>query len=177
MRVSKKIVFLAAVGLLFVFNFSFITDFSSAADMGSCKYEVEGESYCEPSVQKELCDDFSGTWEASGKCPAAPETGSSESGSGGSTGETVELENPLTVEADPSAIIGLIIKSLLGVVGGLALVMTVYGGFQWLTSAGSPEKVKSGSMTMLWSIIGLIVVLSSYLLVDTFLQYLAGTAK
>jgi len=176
MRLFNKVAFSVAAGLLFIFNFLFFIDFVKAEDMGSCQYVVEGESFCEASVQKDVCDTFSGAWEASGKCPAAPETGSSPSGSG-STGETVELENPFSVEADPSAIIGLIIKSLLGVVGGLALVMTVYGGFQWLTSAGNPEKVKSGSMTMLWSIIGLVVVLSSYLLVDTFLQYLAGTAK
>lgn len=105
-------------------------------------------------------------------------TGGDSGGSGGGgAGETVSLDNPLDVEADPSAIIGLIIKSLLGVVGGLALVMTVYGGFQWLTSAGNTEKVKSGSMTMLWSIIGLIIVLASYLLVDTFMNFLSGAAR
>ena len=88
--------------------------------------------------------------------------------------EVVSLENPLTVEANPSTIIGLFIKAILGVVGGLALVMSVYGGFQWLTAAGNKEKIDSGSRTMLWAIVGLIITLSSYLLVDTFLNFLSG---
>ncbi len=88
--------------------------------------------------------------------------------------ETVSLENPLTVEANPSTIIGLFIKAILGIVGGLALVMAVYGGFQWLTAAGNKEKIDSGSKTMLWAIVGLILTLSSYLLVDTFLNFLSG---
>jgi len=86
----------------------------------------------------------------------------------------VKLSNPLEVSANPSQIIGLIIKSALGVIGGLALVMMVWGGFQWLTSAGNPQKVKKGSSTMIWAIIGLILALGSYVLVNTILNFLAG---
>lgn len=88
--------------------------------------------------------------------------------------ETVKLENPLTVEAKPASIIGLFIKAILGIIGGLALVMMIWGGFQWLTAAGNKEKIDSGSKTMLWAIVGLIITLSSYLLVDTFMRFLAG---
>lgn len=93
-----------------------------------------------------------------------------------SNSSEVKLDNPLSSEksTDPSSLIGLIIKSILGFVGGLALVMMVWGGFQWLTSAGNPEKVKKGSHTMVWAIIGLILVLGSYLLVGTVLNFLAG---
>lgn len=103
----------------------------------------------------------------------------------GSTNETVSLDNPIQLkdskgkalkDADitPAVIIGAVIKSFLGVVGGLSLVMMVWGGFQWLTSAGNDEKVKKGTQTMMWSIIGLVVVLASYLLVNTVLRFLAG---
>lgn len=88
--------------------------------------------------------------------------------------KTVDLDNPISIEANPSEIIGYIIKSFLGIVGGLALMMTVWGGFQWLTSAGNPEKVKKGTSTMVWSIIGLIVVISSYVLVQTIMNFLSG---
>ncbi len=99
--------------------------------------------------------------------------------------KTVDLENPIQLKDSkgkvlkdeaitPAVIIGTVIKSFLGVVGGLSLVMMVYGGFQWLTSAGNDEKVKRGTQTMMWSIIGLVVVLASYLLVNTVLRFLAG---
>jgi uncharacterized membrane protein YidH (DUF202 family) len=88
---------------------------------------------------------------------------------------TVSLENPINTDTtDPSVIIGLIIKSFLGIVGGVALVMTIWGGFQWLTSAGNPERVKKGTQTMIWSIIGLILVLGSYLLVQNILNFIGG---
>ncbi|MCX6781764.1 MAG: pilin [Candidatus Magasanikbacteria bacterium] len=99
--------------------------------------------------------------------------------------ETVDLENPIQLtdskgkalkDADitPAVIIGTVIRSFLGLVGGLSLVMMVWGGFQWLTSAGNEEKVKRGTQTMMWSIIGLIVVLASYLLVNTVFRFLQG---
>lgn len=89
----------------------------------------------------------------------------------------VKLDNPLSSgqkSTDPAFLIGLIIKSILGIVGGLTLAMMVWGGFQWLTSAGSPEKVKKGTQTMLWAVIGLILVLGSYVLVSVVLNFLAG---
>lgn len=84
---------------------------------------------------------------------------------------TVKLNNPLSINLDsPAEIIGYIVKALLGVVGGVALVMMVYGGFQWLTAAGNEDKIKSGTQTMLWAAIGLVLVFSSYLLTATVFQ-------
>jgi len=87
--------------------------------------------------------------------------------------ETVKLENPIEKKFatdNPAQIIGYVIQALLGVIGGVALVMMVYGGFQWLTAAGNEEKIKSGTQTMIWSAIGLILVFSSYLLVFNVLK-------
>lgn len=90
--------------------------------------------------------------------------------------KTVSLDNPVTQDANPSKIIGLFIKAAIGLVGGLTLVMVVYGGFMWLTAAGNKEKIESGSKTMLWAVIGLILTLGSYLLVDTVLKFLSNNA-
>lgn len=99
--------------------------------------------------------------------------------------DEVKLDNPIEIknekgatlkdsEITPSHIIGVVIQSFLGLVGGVSLVMMVWGGFQWLTSAGNPEKVKKGTQTMIWSVIGLIIALASYLLVKTVLGFIAG---
>ena len=86
-----------------------------------------------------------------------------------------KLENPLQGDStSAAAIIGTVIKSALGIVGAITLLMLVWGGFQWLTSAGNPEKVKSGAQTMLWAIIGVVLVFASYLLLSTFTNYLTG---
>ena len=88
---------------------------------------------------------------------------------------TVRLDNPLTQNFDnPAVLIGFIIKAILGIVGGVALVMMVYGGFQWLTAAGNEEKIKNGTQTMLWSAIGLVLVFSSYVLAQTVINAISG---
>mgnify|MGYP001570745409 CR=1 FL=1 len=90
----------------------------------------------------------------------------------------VSLENPLAKDGkdivEVTDIISITIKTALGIIGALTLLMFVWGGFQWLTSAGNPEKVKSGTQTMVWAIIGVVLVFSSYLLLATFTNILTG---
>ena len=66
---------------------------------------------------------------------------------------------------------------MLTVVGSLALVMFVVGGFFYLTSAGNQERVKRGTQTMLWAAIGIAVVFSSYTILNTLILGLTGGAS
>ena len=101
-------------------------------------------------------------------------------------GELCRLENPLQKCVKDSngrevcsdvtevpALINTVVKAALGVIGAFTLLMFVWGGFQWLTSAGNPEKVSSGTQTMIWAVIGVVLVLSSYILLSTFFGFLA----
>src|SRR3989338_3590357 len=67
---------------------------------------------------------------------------------------------------DAPKLIGRIIKASLGVVGSVALLMFIYGGFLWLTSAGSPDKITKGKNVIVWAVIGLVVIFLSYTMVD-----------
>ncbi len=91
---------------------------------------------------------------------------------------TVDSSGQKTCKDITSAtdVIGVVITAALGVIGGFALLMFVWGGFEWLTSAGNQEKVKSGTQTMVWAAIGVVLVLGSYLLLSTFLNFLTGNA-
>ena len=62
-------------------------------------------------------------------------------------------------------LIGTIIKAVLGVVGSLALVMFIYGGLLWMTAAGNTERVEKGKKTIVWAVLGLVVIFTSYALV------------
>ena len=90
--------------------------------------------------------------------------------------EICSLENPIGIGAkgttEVSGIINVVIKAALGIIGAVTLLMFVWGGFQWLTSAGNPEKVAAGTQTMIWAVIGVFLVLSSYILLSTFLSFL-----
>lgn len=91
---------------------------------------------------------------------------------GGSPEGAVCLDNPLGNKTEATQVIGRIIQGALGVLGSLALLMLIWGGFQWLTSAGNTEKIEKGTSTMLWAIIGVIVVMSSFILVQTVIRVL-----
>jgi len=82
------------------------------------------------------------------------------------------LQNPIDVSS-PQALIGKIINVILGVVGSIALVMFVYGGITWMTSAGSADKIKKGREIVVWAVIGLVIIFSSYALVNFVIKGIA----
>lgn len=59
---------------------------------------------------------------------------------------------------------------ILGISGSVFLLMFVYGGFTWLTSAGTPGKIDAGLHTLRDAIVGLIVIFSAYTLVNAVLS-------
>ena len=67
---------------------------------------------------------------------------------------------------DIRLLIGGLIAKALGVVGSIALLMFVYGGILWMTAAGSSEKTEKGRQILVWSALGVIVIFSSYALLD-----------
>lgn len=85
--------------------------------------------------------------------------------------ESVEWTSPIS-GTSPSKIIGRIIKTVLGVIGAIALLIFVYGGLMWMTAAGSPEKIKKAQTTLVWAVLGLVVIFASYTLVDFIIERL-----
>lgn len=83
------------------------------------------------------------------------------------------LTNPLGT-SDVREIVGRIISAALSVVGTLALLMFVYGGFLWLTSRGDVKAVGKGKETMTWAILGLVVIFGAYVIVRTVLTGLVS---
>jgi hypothetical protein len=63
------------------------------------------------------------------------------------------------------------IFSLMGIV---AVIVIILGGFHFLTSTGDPGKIKKGKDTIIWGIIGLLVVLFSYAIVNFILVKIGG---
>lgn len=82
------------------------------------------------------------------------------------------------------AIMIIVIKAsswVLGIVGSLALLMFIYGGFMFLISAGSSEKIGQAQKILMAAVVGLIIVFSSYLIIKFVLASLGlnweGEAK
>ncbi len=81
------------------------------------------------------------------------------------TESDVSLSNPLPT-ADVPTIIGKFIRGVLGVVGSIALIFFMYGGFMYLTAGGSSERVGKGRQTLVWASIGLLIIFTSYAILN-----------
>ncbi|OGY55044.1 MAG: hypothetical protein A3A24_02485 [Candidatus Buchananbacteria bacterium RIFCSPLOWO2_01_FULL_46_12] len=55
-----------------------------------------------------------------------------------------------------------IVNALLGFLGIIAIVIILWGGFRWMTSAGNEEKVGEAKKIITAGIIGLIIIFISY---------------
>lgn len=85
-----------------------------------------------------------------------------------------KLINPLGEGTTTNILIGRIINALLGIVGSIALLMFVYGGFMWLTSGGAEDKIKKGKETLVWASLGLVIIFSAYALLNFVLTRALG---
>ncbi len=81
------------------------------------------------------------------------------------------LYNPLP-SSDIRVIIGTFIRAILGLSGALALVMFIWGGFQWMISQGVPAKVQKGKDTLIWATLGLVIIFTAYTLVSVVISTL-----
>jgi uncharacterized BrkB/YihY/UPF0761 family membrane protein len=83
------------------------------------------------------------------------------------------LDDPIGIKS-PQALIGQVINVALGLVGSVALLMFIYGGFVWMFSMGNTTKIQKGKDILLWSTAGLVVIFSAYALVKFVLQKIIG---
>jgi len=68
-------------------------------------------------------------------------------------------------EEDPKVALTNIVNSLLAFLGILAVAVVLVGGFKWMTSGGSEEKVTSARQMIVAGIIGLAIVLAAFAIV------------
>ena len=59
-------------------------------------------------------------------------------------------------------VISQIIKTALSFLGLIFVILIIYAGFLWLTSAGNEDKISKAKKIMVASVIGLAIVLSAY---------------
>ncbi|HDQ23061.1 MAG TPA: hypothetical protein ENN28_03790 [Candidatus Uhrbacteria bacterium] len=62
--------------------------------------------------------------------------------------------------------IAMLLNQAMGLLGIIAVVVILYGGFVWMLSGGNEEKVKKAKDTMVSGIIGIVIVLTSFSLAN-----------
>lgn len=85
------------------------------------------------------------------------------------TYDGIGVPNQIGTNADaedlPNAIIR-VVNWVIGILGLVAVIVMIIGGVQYMTSSGDPGKVKKAKDTILYGIIGLVVVILSAAIVN-----------
>lgn len=63
-----------------------------------------------------------------------------------------------------------LINGLLSVLGAIAVIVIVIGGIRYVTSDGDPGKIKSAKDVILYAVVGLIIAILSYAIVNFILE-------
>ena len=78
----------------------------------------------------------------------------------------VGLFNPIAAGQSIPTLISRAFTALVWFAAAIAPIFIIYGAFQMLTSAGSAEKFESGKKTILYTVIGFLIVLAAKGIVD-----------
>ncbi len=73
-----------------------------------------------------------------------------------------QVNSNVGAETDLNKSIGLILNVVYSVIGIVAVVMIILGGVNYATSQGDPGKVKKGKDTIMYGVIGLVIVLLAF---------------
>ena len=138
-----------------------------------CKNQWWGASNCDKDdAWKEECPGGCVNWECKadsgckdGECRLSGSGNGNGNGGENGEGTLFKLENPLKAESI-TELIEILINFVFFLGIAIAPIVFLFGGFTFLTGAGNPQKVEKGKQIMLYTAVGLMVVLLSKALVE-----------
>ena len=91
----------------------------------------------------------------------------------GNYGLTEATEGTGLVNTSLSERVGTFISAVVGFVGVIFLLLMVYGGLTWMTAGGNEEKIGKAKKIIVNSVIGIILVMLSYAIVQFIMSRVA----
>ncbi len=76
---------------------------------------------------------------------------------------------------DVVSLIGRIIRYALYLVGAIAVLFVLYGGFLYLTAGGAEDQAKKGRQTIEYALIGIAIVILSYVIVNVVVNFITAS--
>ena len=83
----------------------------------------------------------------------------------------------LATNANANDIVVTIINIMLWLIGILAVIMLIFGGIKYATSAGDSNKVTSAKNTIMYAVIGLVIAIFAYAIVNFVLNQIGVVSK
>ncbi len=84
--------------------------------------------------------------------------------------------NPTCASGSNDAVCTLLLNAknlLLGVGGGIGVLLLVYAGFMYVTAYGNEERATQAKKIILWTIVGLIIIMGAELLIGELINVLS----
>lgn len=78
------------------------------------------------------------------------------------------------VSTDPESLVKQFVNIFLFAVGALSVIMLIWGGIRYTTSAGDSNKVQAAKNTVLYAIVGLVVAILAYAIVNMVIGKIAS---
>ncbi len=95
---------------------------------------------------------------------------------GGIQAPTADAYDPsLTQVKDAREFVVKVVQYALGFLGLFAVVMIIYGGFLYVSSGGESEGPEKGKKVILYAVIGLLIIMGSYTIVNTVIKAPGGS--
>lgn len=118
---------------------------------------------------------------AGGAGAGAGEAGAEAGAGAGPAGVTVgeekvaeaKLQSPIRFET-PLELINAIISAILGVIGILSVIFIIWGGYGYIMAGGSEERVQEAKKTITYAIIGLVLSIGAYIIINTIIKAIGG---
>lgn len=76
--------------------------------------------------------------------------------------------------SDPQALVKQFVNIFLFAVGALSVIMLIWGGIRYTTSAGDSNKVTAAKNTVLYAIVGLVIAILAYAIVNMVIDKFKG---
>jgi hypothetical protein len=92
-------------------------------------------------------------------------------------GTTGNCENTSTAEESVNKIVTTIINIFSWIVGVVCVIMIIYGGFRYVTAGGDSGNVSTAKNTILYAIVGLVIVAMAQIIVKFVLAKVTNTAN
>ena len=93
-----------------------------------------------------------------------PGSASAQVSEGINTATTSEMKGK-SIDGD-NGLVKTVVNVLLWAVGILSVIMIIFSGLRYITSAGDASKTKSAQSTLTYSVVGLIVAIMAYAIVN-----------
>lgn len=71
-------------------------------------------------------------------------------------------------------LVNVIVRVAFGLAGIIALIYLIYSGYLYMTSIGNPDSVAAAKQKLMLTVLGLVIIICAYLLVNFILIELTG---